>query len=65
MTDKFVERRNGICLKSLSGKHLFMPLEMIKGQGDILKSIYKIHGVKNPLICVACQVINDLDEGDV
>ncbi len=43
------------CAQTLSGKHLFMPLQ------DHELTIWLAHGIQ-PLKCEACQIINDLNE---
>lgn len=56
------------CKMTTSGKHLFMPLFSDWLDQDEVKTlkIWKLHGVENPLKCIACGVINDLtaDQGE-
>lgn len=53
------------CPKTMSGKHLFMPMFMGWLDGNSkewrMAQTWKIHGVDNPQECIACGIIDDLD----
>lgn len=44
------------CSKTISGQHLFMPIEWADAH---LHKVFEVHGVKQPMKCVACGMIDD------
>jgi hypothetical protein len=51
------------CEKTVSGKHLFMPLylpNLFDGSREFRElEVWKEHGVDKPMKCVACGIIDD------
>ena len=46
------------CEKTISGKHLFMPIEGIQLE------IWVAHGIEHPQKCVACGLIDDVNHSN-
>lgn len=49
---------NKKCTMTLSGKHLFMPIQYLEAW---LAQVYEAHGIKNPQLCVFCKMVDDMN----